>query len=76
MLEADPKSHAARQSTHKGKGPMSSHELAFDTQQIKQLGLDRMEDLCRYLLPAGRKEGKHWKVGNSRGDLERALMSI
>ena len=55
---------------------MSSHELAFDTQQIKQLGLDRMEDLCRYLLPAGRKEGKHWKVGNSRGDLERALMSI
>jgi|SRR5271165_6863168 len=40
----------------------------LETEQIKAQGLARLEELCRYLLPNGNKEGNHWKAGNSDGD--------
>lgn len=45
-----------------------SGNVVSETEQIRQRGLERLEELCRYLLPGGRKEGSHWKAGNINGE--------
>jgi hypothetical protein len=45
-----------------------SGNVVAETQQIKEQGLARLEELCRYLLPAGKKDGTHWRCGNVNGD--------
>jgi hypothetical protein len=39
-----------------------------ETHQIKEQALARLEEICEYLLPGGRKEGTHWRAGNINGD--------
>lgn len=36
-------------------------------QQLNQLLLGRIEEVCQYLLPDGRKKGNEWKFGNISG---------
>ncbi len=38
-----------------------------DSAEINQMLLARMQELCSYLLPAGKPKGNHWMVGNING---------
>lgn len=40
---------------------------------VKELLIPRMEELCRELLPAGRRERDHWLVGDILGNPGRSL---
>jgi putative DNA primase/helicase len=42
--------------------------LEEQTENVRQKALERMEDLCRYLLPNGRKKGCRWYQGTLDGD--------
>jgi hypothetical protein len=44
-----------------------------ETAILQAMALDRMEELCRYLLPCGRKEGRRWKAGSSKGEPGRSF---
>ena len=43
-------------------------EKEAETEQIKQLALEHLEELCQYLLPAGKRVGTRWHVGSINGD--------
>jgi hypothetical protein len=43
-------------------------DIVAETGQIKEQGLARLEELCHYLLPSGKKIGTHWKCGSINGD--------
>jgi hypothetical protein len=48
-------------------------DVVAETEQIKEQGLARLEDLCRYLLPGGKKEGTHWRCGSINGEKGRSF---
>lgn len=39
-----------------------------DASEINRLLLDRMQELCAYLLPNGKPKGNHWMVGDIHGN--------
>jgi hypothetical protein len=44
-----------------------------ETDVLQAMALDRMEELCRYLLPYGRKEGRRWVAGSANGEPGRSF---
>jgi twinkle protein len=42
--------------------------MKHDIGQIAKMLADRAEDVCRWLLPSGRKKGGQWRVGSVHGD--------
>ena len=40
----------------------------METSELRRLLQDRVEDICRQLLPGGKRVGHQWKVGNVVGD--------
>ena len=34
---------------------------------------DRVNDVCHYLLPAGKREGSEWRVGSTNGEKGQSL---
>lgn len=47
--------------------------LEEETDQLRVRALERMEELCRYLLPLGRKEGRRWCAGSAKGEPGRSF---
>src|SRR5260221_2914036 len=40
----------------------------MNLEMLRRLSGERFEELCRYLLPGGHKEGHRWLAGSSRGE--------
>lgn len=44
-----------------------------DANELNRMLLDRMQEVCSYLLPSGKVKGNHWMVGNINGDAGESL---
>ncbi len=47
--------------------------MSLDIKQIAQLLAERAEDVCRWLLPNGKRNGNEWEVGSIDGEVGRSL---
>lgn len=47
--------------------------MNYDLKQIKDMLLDKVEDVCRWLLPGGVKSGNEWRVGSIEGEAGKSL---
>lgn len=45
----------------------------MDASELNRLLLDRLEEVCQYLLPNGKKKGNHWAVGGLNGEAGESL---
>ena len=39
-----------------------------ETGLVREQGLARLEELCGYLLPSGKKVSNHWRCGSVNGE--------
>ena len=46
---------------------------AVNIKELRRLSIEQWEALCRYLLPAGHKEGYRWLVGSISGEQGRSF---
>ncbi len=47
--------------------------MQYDLKQIAAMLADRAEDICRWLLPNGRRNGAEWEAGSVDGEAGKSL---